>query len=152
MKDNPLEPGVLENLNSSTLILEDHRLDIRGRKIIDKHGLEIGHVSDLFIDVAERKVRMIEVRAGGFVGIGDRHFLFPVDAIVSVAKNEVHLDESRDRVIGSPAYDPALRRKWTPKFYEPYYDYYGLLPYWGNDYMYPTFTREDLLVRSHDGR
>jgi sporulation protein YlmC with PRC-barrel domain len=133
----------LANLNDSELMLEDPHLDIRRRKVVDKHGLEIGHVSDLFIDVAERKVRMIEVRAGGFIGIGDRHFLLPVDAIVSVAKDEVHVDETRERVIASPAYDPALLEDPTPKFWEPYYGYYGLLPYWGNGYMYPAFPTEE---------
>jgi sporulation protein YlmC with PRC-barrel domain len=135
--------SALENLNDSRLVLEDPDLDIRGRKLVDQHGLEIGQVSDLFIDVAERKVRMIEVRAGGFIGLGDRHFLLPVDAIVSVAKAEVHVDETRERVLGSPAYDPALREDPTPKFWEPYYGYYGLLPYWGNGYMYPAFPTEE---------
>jgi sporulation protein YlmC with PRC-barrel domain len=135
--------GALENLNDSELTLEDSHLDIRRRKVFDKHGLDIGHVSDLFIDVADRKVRMIEVRADGLFGIGDRHFLLPVDAIVSVGKDEVHVDATRERVIGSPAYDPALLADPTPKFWEPYYGYYGLMPYWGTGYTYPTFPTEE---------
>jgi sporulation protein YlmC with PRC-barrel domain len=132
----------LENLNDSELVLENPALDIRGRTVLDRHGLEIGHVSDLFVDAGERKVRMLQLRAGGFAGLGERHFLLPVDAIVSVEKHTVRVNETRERVLDSPAYDPTLLDAPTPSFWEPYYGYYGLLPYWGFGYAYPIFPSE----------
>jgi sporulation protein YlmC with PRC-barrel domain len=133
----------LQNLSGSNLILANPDLDIRGRAVVDRHGVEIGHVSDLFVDASERKVRMLQIRTGGgFLGIGDRHVLLPVDAIASVAKDTVHVNETRDRVVNSPAYDPALLEAPTPKIWEPYYGYYGLLPYWGTGYTYPEFPTD----------
>ena len=96
-------------------------------------------MSSLFIDEAERKVRMIEIRAGGFLGIGERHFLIPVDAVARVDKDEVHINLTREHIAGSPHYDPGLIEEPTQSNWEPYYGYYGLSPYWGNGYMYPSF-------------
>jgi sporulation protein YlmC with PRC-barrel domain len=131
----------LENLNDSSLMLDDPTLDIRGRKVVDRAGDEIGHVTDLFIDVELAKVRMMQIRAGGFAGVGGRHLLLPVDAITSIEKHVVHVDETRHKVLGSPAYDPELDNVPTQNFWEPYYGYYGLVPYWGNGYIYPRFPK-----------
>jgi len=129
----------LEKLNDTDLTLANTDQDIRNRKVIDRNNEEIGHVSGLFIDHAERKVRMLEVRAGGFLGLGDRHFLLPVDAITSVSEDDVHVNETRDRIAHSPAYDPTLIVKPPREYWEPYYGYYGFSPYWGSGYLYPHF-------------
>lgn len=129
----------LEKLKDTGLELADSAQDIRNCKVVDAHGEDIGHVSALFIDQDQRKVRMVEVRAGGFLGLGDRHFLLPVDAITSVTKSEVHVNQTRERIAHSPAYDPRLIEKPTQQYWEPYYGYYELSPYWGSGYMYPHF-------------
>ena len=129
----------LQKLDDTGLTLDDDRQDIRGRKLIDGAGETIGHVSNLFIDAAERKVRMLEVRAGGFLGLGDRHFLLPVDAVTRVEDDAVHVNETRERIVHSPGYDPHLVEAPTREYWEPFYGYYGLPPYWGNDYLYPGF-------------
>jgi hypothetical protein len=82
---------------------------------------------------------MLEVRAGGFLGIGDRHFLIPIDAISRVSKEDVHVNETRERIVQSPVYDPTLKVAPAPNAWEPYYGYYGFSPYWGAGYMYPSF-------------
>jgi sporulation protein YlmC with PRC-barrel domain len=148
----PNSPTIaLENLNDTGLILADRDGDIRGRKVIDPDGTEIGRVSDLFIDENERKVRMLEIRAGGFLGLAERHALLPVDAITSVNEHAVHVNETRERVAHSPAYDPSLIKAPTVESWEPFYGYYGLSPYWGNGYMYPDFpmAREDEQTIDH---
>ena len=133
----------LEKLNDTDLTLADGAQDIRNHKIIDRNGDEIGHVSDLFIDRDERKVRMLEVRAGGFLGIGDRHFLLPVDAITRITEGDVHVNETRDRIVHSPVYDPTLIVRPVQQYWEPYYGYYGLSPYWGMGYLYPQFPMSE---------
>ena len=55
--------------------------DIRGRAVMDSTGEKIGEVKDLMIDEGESKVRFLQVGAGGVLGIGDKHFLIPVDAV-----------------------------------------------------------------------
>jgi hypothetical protein len=93
----------------------------------------------LFIDQIERKVQLLEVRAGGFLGLGDRHFLLPVSAITSVTKGEVHVNQTREHIVGSPVYDPALIVAPTREYWGQYYGYYGMSPYWGSGFMYPYY-------------
>jgi sporulation protein YlmC with PRC-barrel domain len=127
----------LAKLSETDLDLADPSQDIRGRKVLDSEGGEIGHVSALFVDEAERKVRMLEIRAGGLLGIGEQHFLLPVDAVTSVDKHDVHVNETHERIVHSPAYDPQLVEFPERSYWEPYYGYYGLSPYWGTGYIYP---------------
>jgi sporulation protein YlmC with PRC-barrel domain len=141
MMNNPLHQrdGELQHLNTSELTLADRNLDIRDRKVVDRDGLEIGRVSDLFIDPQMRKVRMIEISAGGFLGFGARHALLPVDAITSITAGIVNINQTREHLAHSPVYDPKLIVPRTFDAWEPYYNYYGLSPYWGESYMYPDF-------------
>ena len=133
----------LEKLSDAGLTLADKSQDIRRRKVVDAQGSEIGHVSSLFIDKSERKVRMIEVAAGGFLGLGNRHFLLPVDAILNVGEHEVRVTETTARVVGSPAYDPTVIDAPTPKHLGLFYGYYDLAPYWSSGYMYPSFPHHE---------
>ncbi len=128
----------LENLNNTNLVLADAAEDIRGRRVIDRHGVEIGYTSSLFIDTVERKVRMLEVHAGGFLGLGERHVLVPVGAVASVAKHGVRVNQSREHVLSSPAYDPTLIQLPVSGCWEPFYGYYGLPPYGGFGYLGPA--------------
>jgi sporulation protein YlmC with PRC-barrel domain len=101
--------------------------DIRGRRVLDRDGHEIGKVQDLFVDDAERHVRFLQIRSGGFLGIGAKELLIPADAIARVDQNIVHLDQTRERIAGAPVYDPHLHKdiNWAD-----YCHYYGCTPYW----------------------
>lgn len=100
---------------------------------------DIGHVSALFIDQSKRKVQVLEIRAGGFLEIGDRHFLLPVEAITNVAEGEIHINQTLERVVNSPAYDPALAVPRTPEYLRSDYGYYGMSPAMGAGFLYPNF-------------
>ncbi len=109
--------------------------DIRGREVKDKNGDGIGTVADLLVDDREHKVRFLLVEHGGFLGFGETKSLIPVDAITEITDEQVHVDQSRERVAAAPGYDPALVDD------QPYkasiYSHYGYQPYWGAGYMYP---------------
>jgi len=147
MSQTPVGAIALEKLKDSGLALADGAQDITGRKVVDRDGVDIGHISDLFVDEDHRKVRMLEIHAGGILGLGERHFLLPVDAISSIDKDEVHVSETQDRVSRSPAYDPNLIVAPTIENWEPFYGYYGLSPYWGMGYRYPDFALWQRQVR-----
>jgi sporulation protein YlmC with PRC-barrel domain len=109
--------------------------DIRGRKVKDKDGKDLGKVHDLLIDDDEGKVRFLLVEHGGFLGIGETTSFIPVDAITRIAEDEVFINHTRDHVAGAPAYDPALINDRV--YHEGIYSYYGYAPYWGAGYAYP---------------
>ncbi|MES2094189.1 MAG: PRC-barrel domain-containing protein [Actinomycetota bacterium] len=111
--------------------------DIRGRRVLDKDGNNLGTVDALLIDEHEQKVRFVEVATGGFLGMGKSKSLIPVEAITRIDYQEVHLNLTTDTVAGSPGYDPALVE--DPGVFHDSYGYYGFLPYWGLGYVYPTY-------------
>src|SRR5450432_867463 len=111
----------LIRLSDSNLSPADLSQYIRDRKVVDRQGHEIGHVDDLFIDEAHKKVRFLQVAAGGFLGLGETKFLVPVDAIISVEKDSVRIDRDREHVTSSPKYDPKLVNK---PYLDDLYRYY----------------------------
>ena len=128
----------LHKLSDSKLTVADNADDIRGRKVLDKTGAEIGSVDDLMIDDREKKVRFLLVASGGFLGLGDKKFLVPVDAVTEVTADAVHIDRARAHVTGGPGYDPELIANLD--HLDRVYGHYGYQPYWGPGYIYPTFS------------
>lgn len=132
------QTSALHRLEDSDLQLADPRADIRGRKVRDVSDEDLGEVHDLLIDEEERKVRFLEVASGGVLGIGDTKFLLPVDAVTGVTDDEVRINQTRTKVIGSPRYDPDLIEQ---PVLSSVYGYYGFrTPFWGAGYVYPRYT------------
>ncbi len=125
----------MTKLGDAELTVADPAEDIRGHTVIDQAGKDIGTVDGLMIDDAERKVRFLQVAAGGFLGIGEKTFLIPVDAISGITDDKVRVDQTRERIVGGPAYDPDLAKQADS--FESSYGYYGYAPFWGAGYAYP---------------
>ena len=51
--------STIVKLSDTDLTLSDPKRDIRGRKVIDLAGDEVGHIDDLMIDSKEKKVRFL---------------------------------------------------------------------------------------------
>jgi sporulation protein YlmC with PRC-barrel domain len=130
--------GKLVELNDVGETVADKDEDIRGRHVIDKDGQELGKIDALLIDDKEQKVRFLQVESGGFLGLGERKSLIPIDAIVSIDANEVHIDQTGATVAAAPTYDPELVE---PQVFEDIYGHYGILPFWGLGYLYPSYPR-----------
>lgn len=126
----------LHALSDSELTVSDPAEDVRGRHVKDRHGEDVGHVDDLLID-DDSKVRYLRVAAGGFLGIGEHTFLIPVDAITRIDADHVHVDQTREHLSRTPAYDPELT--YDQDYYSNLYGYYGYAPYWSPGYRYPGY-------------
>jgi sporulation protein YlmC with PRC-barrel domain len=128
---------MLEKLSDTDLVLASKEEDIRGRSVMDSAGEKIGKVKDLMIDPGESKVRFLHVAGGGVLGIGDKEFMIPVDAITRIDEDNVYLSHNLEHVKGAPAYDPSL----TPddRFFEDVSGYWGYSPYWTAGYTYPPY-------------
>ncbi len=133
------ETTTLARLGDSELTVANETEDVRGRKVIDRNGDETGSVDGLFIDEPERKVRFLEVGSGGFLGLGKKQVLIPVDAITRIDDEHVYIDRGREEVTSGPGYDPELTPEPDRPYYEDVYGHYGYLPYWGAGYRYPNY-------------
>ena len=133
--------SALITLGSQGQTVADPAEDIRGRKVHDEDGNEIGKVTDLLIDTDERKVRFLKMEHGGFLGLGARASFLPVDAISAVSADVVTIGQSGGRVAAAPTYDPELQNEKS--YYEHLSGYYGYQPYWGMGYIYPGYPHYD---------
>ncbi|MBW3622180.1 MAG: PRC-barrel domain-containing protein [Armatimonadetes bacterium] len=128
--------ATLVKLSGTTLTLTDPAEDVRGRKVVDQAGEEVGEVDDLLIDDREHKVRFLQVSSGGFLGLGATQFLIPVDAVTRVTEEAVHIDQARERLTGAPRYKPDVV---DTRYAGEVYGYYGYPPFWGPGYLYPAY-------------
>lgn len=112
----------LVKLSDSGLVPKDPGQDVRGLDVYDNGGDQIGEVADLYVDEEHHTVRFLDVKARGFLGIGERDFLIPVEAVLEV-DNEKLVDHSRQKVIDSPPFDTSV----VPQadYQRDIYDHYG---------------------------
>jgi sporulation protein YlmC with PRC-barrel domain len=130
------QKATLLKLSDSSLTVAFAEDDIRGRRVVDRNGDEVGDVDDLIIDDREQKVRFMQVGTGGVLGMGETKLLIPIDAITRITADTVSTDQTRERMVGAPRYDPALVRD---TYWEDVYGYYGYSPYWTPGYVYPPY-------------
>ena len=117
----------LVKLSDSVLELKNPNQDVRDRKVFDNSGEEIGTVEDLFADEEERRVRFLDVGAGGFLGLGEKHFLVPIEALLEVKEDRLIIEQSREKVVDSPPFDPKVVPE--PEEQREANDYYGYPPF-----------------------
>jgi sporulation protein YlmC with PRC-barrel domain len=138
----------LEPLSQSHLQLADPGEDLRGKKVVDRDGQDLGKVDDAFIDVSERRIRFFTVKTGDILGVGGKSFLVPVDAISSFDGDRIVLSETRDRFVGGPEYHGSdgvtpkatLDDQDAQALYLTAYEWYDVdQPYWSPTYRTPSW-------------
>ena len=136
--------GMLIRLSNTNLKMADPAQDIRGHRVVDKDGKDIGEVNDLIIDSVETKVRFLEVARGDLFGLGHAEALIPVDAITRISDKVVYINQTRQHVAAAPRYDPALipQEVGEQGYVGDLYHHYGYLPYWGPGYVYPSYPHD----------
>ncbi len=126
---HPTRAGLgLIRLGDSDFVPANPEDDVRGKDVYDAEGQRIGSVGDLYIERKEREVRFLEVGAGGFLGIGEKRFLVPVEAVVEVAAGLVTIEPGRTEKVEGPA--PFDTKVAPPRADEPHEDYAS--PSYGN--------------------
>ena len=93
----------LIRLGDSDFVPANPEDDLCGKGVLDAEGQRLGRVEDLYIDRQEREVRFLEVGAGGFMGIGQKRFLVPVEAVTQVAEGWVTIEPDRTERVEGPA-------------------------------------------------
>lgn len=131
-----VESGTLMRLGDTGQMLADPDQDIRGRKVLDRDGNEIGKVDDLLIDPDQQKVRLLRVEHGGLFGVGATPLFIPVETVERVTEDEVSLDRTRVQVAAAPEYDPEIVDR--DKQMANLYGYYGYTPYWAPGFIPPS--------------
>ena len=107
---HPTRAGLgLIRLGDSDFVPANPENDLCGKDVYDAEGQRIGSVGDLYIERKEREVRFLEVGAGGFLGVGEKRFLVPVEAVVEVTEDRVTIEPDRtERVAGPSPFDTKV--------------------------------------------
>jgi len=100
------QPNLVKLSDSESTHLEDSWQDIRELDVYDVNGEQVGSVEDLYVERDTRLPRFLDVSAGGFLGIGKKHFLIPVEEVSrDMSEDRVRVNQSKDKVVGSPEFD-----------------------------------------------
>ena len=105
-----------------------------GSKIFNPAGEELGVLKDLVIDPEEGHIAYAVLSFGGLLGLGDKWFAIPWEALLLNPKAQtLILDVEKEVLKEAPGFD---KDRWpTDAQYEAgwlldIYEYYGYSPYW----------------------
>jgi hypothetical protein len=75
--------------------------ELRRRSVFDSGDRLIGQVENIYVD-EEGNFRFVDVAMGGFMGLGKKHHLVPVEAIAEEEPGSITLTVDRQTVQGAP--------------------------------------------------
>lgn len=101
--------------------------DVTGKRVENLNGRYIGEIQDIMIEPKSGRIAYAVLSFGGFLGIGDKYFAVPVEALdFSVKKNTITLDVNKEKLKNAPGFD---KNNWpvaaNEEFIHSVYDHYG---------------------------
>lgn len=107
-ESGPSRVPMLVKMSDSGFGVNSRESDIRRLGVYNRNGEQIGSVEDFYVDTQEREVRFLEVGAGGFMGLGEKRFLIPVEAVTNFREGGVTVSESSEEISESPPFDTKI--------------------------------------------
>jgi sporulation protein YlmC with PRC-barrel domain len=112
------------NLLSATTMLGDN--------VLNAEGENLGEIEEFMIDLDDGRVAYAVLSFGGFLGLGDKLFAIPWEALIVDTDQEAFvLDIEKEELENAPGFDKdhwpqAPENDWLVEVYT----YYGYEPYW----------------------
>lgn len=100
---------------------------ITGSKVQNLEGKNIGDIQDLMIELETGNIVYAVLSFGGFLGIGDKYFAIPLEALQFSAKDDtIILDVDKETLKDAPGFD---KDNWPltadQDFIDSVYHHYG---------------------------
>jgi sporulation protein YlmC with PRC-barrel domain len=114
----------LVKMSDADFRLDEPRQDVRGLDVYDLDGEQAGSVEELSVEPDSRFPRFLVVSAGGFLGVGKKRFLVPIEEVSrDMGEERITVNRDSDKVVGSPNFntDEAL----APDVQHAVLAYYG---------------------------
>lgn len=105
---------------------------LAGDSVVNAVGEDLGKIETIMLDVPRGRVAYAVLSFGGFLGLGDKLFAIPWEALTLDAERECFiLDVDKERLKNAPGFDkdhwPAMADlQWASQIHT----YYGSRPYW----------------------
>ena len=77
--------------------------ELRQKSVFDSGTRHIGQVENLYVD-DNRDLQFVDVVTSGFLGLGKKHHLVPVEAITDQSPGTITLQVDQQTVEGAPAF------------------------------------------------
>lgn len=79
---------------------------IIGDKVSNPAGEPLGKIMDMMIDIESGKIEYVVLEFGGFLGINQKYFAFPIQALSLDAERQVFiLHQSKEMLEVAPGFD-----------------------------------------------
>lgn len=109
---------------------------LSGTTVINKEGEHLGKVEDFMVDLTTGRILYAVLSFGGFMGIGNKLFAIPINAMtLDVDNQSILLDVDKERLEKAPGFD---RDNWPdmagPEWGSTVHSYYGVRPYTNNPF------------------
>lgn len=110
-------------LSSTTMI---------GDKVRNNEGDELGTVEEIVVDLDEGEVAYVVLAAGGFLGMGEKFFALPWDAVtVDTDAHEFLVPIAKETLENAPGFDKDNWPDFADREYSALiYRHYGFEPRW----------------------
>jgi len=105
---------------------------LQGDDVVNAQGEDLGVIKSIMIDVPSGRVAYAVLSSGGFLGIGDKLFAIPWNALTLDADNKCFvLNIDKERLKNAPGFDkdhwPSMAdQRWATEVHS----YYQTRPYW----------------------
>jgi sporulation protein YlmC with PRC-barrel domain len=104
---------------------------IKGNKVANIAGEDLGKIDELMIDLEDGRVAYLVLSFGGFLGMGNKLFAFPWQALkLKMHDHAFLLNVTKETLKKAEGFDkdnwPITNREWLANMYK----FYGYQPYW----------------------
>ena len=112
------------NVLSATAVLGD--------AVVNRAGETLGKIEELMLDLEKGRVAYAILSLGGFLGMGEKLFAVPFEALkLDASREHFMLDVDKNKLKNAPGFDrnyppQASDRTWGAEVYK----FYGYKPYW----------------------
>jgi len=103
-----------------------------GDSIVNRAGESLGKIEELMLDLEKARVAYAVLSFGGVMGIGEKLFAVPFEALkLDASREHFMLDVDKDKLKNAPGFEKnhppkASDRTWGAEVHK----YYGIKPYW----------------------
>lgn len=110
---------------------------IIGTRVVNTAGEPLGNIKELMIDPDDGQVAYVVLSFGGFLGVGDKLFAIPLEALMfGTDEHTVVLDVDKEVLKDAPGFDKDHwpdNAQYEAGWLLDIYEYYGYSPYWMPD-------------------
>ena len=103
-----------------------------GETVVNPAGETLGEIEEIMLDVRGGRIAYAVMSVGGFLGIGEKYFAVPWQALTMDTDNKRFiLPVDKERLKNAPGFDkdhwPAMAdQRWAGDLHT----FYGIKPYW----------------------